>query len=184
MPKGGSDCWGNCWVNRRDGGRKGYNRDPAPGPAYCEIRGLPIERPFYTYCANHPHRSPARYVIPIGPVFKDTERKIAHLSDDTEPIRAHLLELLAAIEETPASEYPIGSYRDETVVWQLGEFREPRAVPGLERIASFDRHATGGVFQRTRGPLVELARAALAQVHARPPTESPHPEDKSITRTS
>ena len=164
MPNGGSDCCGTCWFNRRNGGRKGYVRDPALGPAYCEIRSLPIENPFYTYCANHPHRSPERDAIPIGPVFTDEERKISHLSDDSEAIRVHLLELLAAIEEAPSSEYPIGLYRDEIVVWQLGEFHEARAVPDLKRVAAFNLHATGGVFGRTRESLVGVALAALAKI--------------------
>jgi hypothetical protein len=74
-----------------------------------------------------------------------------------------LLELVAEIEEQPAPEYPIGIYRDEIVVWQLGAFRERRAIPQLQRIASFRPDmTTGEPFHRTRASLGKLARQALA----------------------
>ena len=61
MPNGGSDCCGTCWFNRRNRGEKGYNRaDDIDVEALCEIRDVLIENPFWTYCANHPHRRPQR----------------------------------------------------------------------------------------------------------------------------
>ena len=97
MPNGGSDCCGTYWFNPR--ARAASEGDPAQQTIghYREIRGLAIERAYWTYCANHPHRSPARDPIPIGPVKvgKDLVRKIWQLSPDTEDIRLHLLELAA-----------------------------------------------------------------------------------------
>lgn len=72
MPNGGSDCCGTCWFNRRNKGQAGYQH-AFPGPTQCEIRSLEITSPFYTYCANHPHRRPERDEVPIGPVMTGDE---------------------------------------------------------------------------------------------------------------
>ena len=140
MPNGGSDCCGTCWFNARNKGEAGYGHSHDPEPAVCLIRSLPIENPFYTYCGNHPHRRPDRDPIPIGPVFTGDgsgAREIWMPSPDTEEIRAHLLTLLDEIGQEPASEYPLGDYRDEIVVRQLGVFGERRALPRLEAIVAF-----------------------------------------------
>ena len=143
-----------------------------PNRSFCSIRNLPIEDPFYTYCGNHPHRRPERDRIPIGPVFTGDSsgaRQFWQPSPDTEEIRQHLLSLLDAQERRPSSEYPIGVYADEVVVWQLGEFREVRAIAGLRRIANFDPSAEElGPFSRTRQELVELAREAIAKIEGGP----------------
>jgi len=130
-----------------------------------------VKDPFWTYCANHPQRCPERDHIPIGPILTDrgqgSGREIWKESPDTEPIREHLLELLAMVQEQPQREYPMGVYRDETAVWQLGEFREERATSGLQRIVSFNPEATTGwPFHRTRHSLVNAARQALAKITA------------------
>lgn len=167
MPNGGSDCCGTCWFNARNKGQAGYGHSNDPEPNFCIIRMLEIEHPFWTYCGNHPHRRPDRDPIPIGPVFVADERdgrKQWQPSPDGEDVRHHLLYLLGTIEEQPAEEYPAGHYTDEMVVWQLGEFREPRAVEGLERITQFNPDAAGGRFGRTRENLVELAREALSKI--------------------
>ncbi len=66
-------------------------------------------------------------------------------------------------------EYPIGIYRDEVIVWQLGEFREQRAIRGLERIAKFDpRASTGEPFRRFRASLVKAAEVALKKTSGEP----------------
>ena len=71
--------------------------------------------------------------------------------------------------EEPNSEYPLGIYSDEIVVWQLGEFREARAIEHLRRIASFDTVTTAdGPFGRTRQDLVETAREALKKIEQLP----------------
>lgn len=168
MPNGGSDCCGTCWYNLRNKGEAGYTHTDDPEPAFCVIRNLAIEDPFYTYCANHPHRRPDRDAVPIGPTLtgdSNGRRRLWRASPDSEEIRAHLLALLHEIGGQPASEYPLGAYLDEVVVWQTGEFRETRAVPDLRRLIGFDPLATEtGPFGRTRGSLVHLAEQALAKI--------------------
>jgi hypothetical protein len=165
MPNGGSDCCGTCWFNAKNKGEAGYDHASESEPDFCTIRSLPIENPFYTYCGNHPHRRPERDPTPIGPVFTGEERKLWQPSPDTEDIRQHLLALLGQIKEQPRSEYPIGAYSDDVVVWQLGEFKESRAAGALRRIASFDRtSAETGPFGRTRQSLVGLALEALGKI--------------------
>jgi hypothetical protein len=168
MPNGGSDCCGTCWFNARNKGEAGYDHANDPEPNFCTIRGLAIENPFWTYCGNHPHRRPDRDPIPIGPVFvSDDEgygRKQWQPSPDKEEVRQHLLQLIEAITEQPAEEYPAGVYTDEMVVWQLGEFQERRAIHDLQRIAAFSPGAAGGRFGRTREGLVAAAREALTKM--------------------
>ncbi len=172
MPNGGSDCCGTCWFNAKNRGETGFAHASDPEPAFCSIRELPIPVPFYTYCGNHPHRRPKRDEIPIGPVFRGDSsgsREVWVPSPDTEEIRRHLLSLLAAQEPRPGSEYPIGMYTDEVVVWQLGEFREARAMDDLRRIAAFEPAAAEpGPFGRTRQELVDLARRAIARIEGDP----------------
>lgn len=170
MPNGGTDCCGYCWFNRTNRGRAGRVHDPLPGPAVCEIRGIEIASPFYTYCANHPKRSPERETSPIGPVWTDRGRgrEILHPSPDDAVIRERLLGLLANIRPTPSAEYPLGAAREHTIVWQLGEFGEPRAIDDLERIARFPPQAVApGPFQAPRRALVDAAREALAKIRSR-----------------
>ncbi|MEE8361502.1 MAG: hypothetical protein V3R71_05065, partial [Gemmatimonadales bacterium] len=67
--------------------------------------------------------------------------------------------------ERPSSEYPLGIYLDEIVVWQLGEFEEPRSIERLRHIAAFDPTATeAGAFGRTREDLAQLAVEALERI--------------------
>ena len=122
---------------------------------YCEIRDIAVEDPFYTYCANHPHRRPDRDPIPIGPVMRhggwEEERRVEDgqtilssrenpryvwkPSPDSEEIRQHLLNLLNSIfEHMSRDRYPIGAGLGETIIRQLGEFREERSVRYLEWI--------------------------------------------------
>jgi hypothetical protein len=167
MPNGGSDCCGTCWFNARNKGEAGYDHARDPEPNFCTIRGLAIANPFWTYCGNHPLRRPDRDPIPLGPVFVADEeygRKVWKPSPDTEDVRAHLLDLLRGIGQQPAEEYPIGAYADELVVWQLGEFREARAVPDLQRIAAFPPDTPAGRFGRTRASLVAAAEEALSKI--------------------
>ncbi len=168
MPNGGSDCCGTCWFNAKNKGKAGYEHANDPEPAFCMIRDIAIENPFYTYCGNHPHRRPERDSIPIGPVYigdSSGAREIWKSSPDTEEIRRHLLSLLSEMSEQPRSEYPIGIYADEMVVWQLGELKEARAVEHLQRIVSFRPDSTEtGPFGRTREHLVKFAREALDKI--------------------
>ena len=162
MPNGGSDNCGTCWFNRKNReGRNGMRHTHNPDPPHCEIRDEPIEDPFYTYCANHPHRRSGRDPIPIGPILVGQaiggfayERVIWKPSPDTEDIRQHLLDLLAETEETAvADSYPAYPSVMQTVVWQLGEFRERRAVETLQRLAD-----------ELQGKPANLVRAALKRI--------------------
>lgn len=168
MPNGGSDCCGTCWFNAKNKGEEGYAHASDPDPDFCTIRDLPIENPFYTYCGNHPHRRPERDPIPIGPVYigdSSGARKLWKSSPDTEEIRQHLLMLLSEMVEQPRSEYPIGLYSDEVVVWQLGELKEGRAVGHLRRIMMFRQDSPeAGPFGRTREQLLQLAGEALEKI--------------------
>ena len=169
MPNGGSDCCGTCWYNARNKGEAGYDHSKDPEPNFCIIRGLAIEDPFWTYCGNHPHRRPDRDPIPIGPVYVAASgfpygRKQWQPSPDTEQVRQHLLDLVRAISEQPAEEYPLGVFSDEMVVWQLGEFRENRAADELRRIATFSPEEPAGRFDRTRASLIAAAQEALSKL--------------------
>ena len=161
MPNGGSDCCGTCWFNRKNRGERGIpsapNRDVEP---YCEIRHFEIEDPFYTYCANHPHRRPERDPIPIGPVTRyagdgfSNAREDWIPSPDSEEIRQHLLELLENFfEHVSKSRYPIGPDVGEAVIRQLGEFREPRA----------DKHIRW-ISENCPDPWADAARTAASQI--------------------
>lgn len=168
MPNGGSDCCGTCWFNAKNKGEAGYDHSRDPEPAYCVIRILAISNPFWTYCGNHPHRRPEKELIPIGPVYIGdplSGRHIWQQSPDTEGIRQHLLDLLSRIEEQPIWEYPFGTDRDELVVWQLGEFREMRALDQLRRVAAFRLEAkVPDPVGRTREVLVAAAKAAIQKI--------------------
>lgn len=175
MPNGGSDCCGTCWFNRANRGMAGPRKHDRSIPSYCEIRDVVVENPFYTYCANHPYRRPDRDPIPIGPILRpgnvtpetseiaptimDTgtgyaARVVWKSSPDTEEIRRHLLHLLDDLEAQAAKDtyFPTPSMA-AAVIWQLGEFREERAVAGLKRI-----------IERYQERIVEDARTALSKI--------------------
>jgi hypothetical protein len=168
VPNGGSDCCGTCWFNTRNKGEAGYGHAGDLGPASCAIRDFAIKNPFYTYCGNHPHRRPEKDLIPIGPVYtgdSSGQRTLWKNSPDTEAIRLHLLKLLEEMAEEPVAEYPIGTHSDEVVVWQLGAFKEPRAIEHLQRIVSFDpATSSAGPFGHDRLELVAAAREALENI--------------------
>ena len=168
LPNGGSDCCGTCWFNSKNKGEAGYRHAGDNEPDFCTIRNLAIENPFYTYCGNHPHRRSEKDRIPAGPVFvgdSSGSRKLWKPSPDSEEIRRHLLALLGDMAEQPTSEYPIGVYVDEMVVWQLGEFRDLRALEPLRRVSLFQADAKeSGPFDRTRNALIRLAREALEKI--------------------
>ncbi len=172
MPNGGSDCCGTCWFNAANKGQAGFGHRDDTEPPFCTIRSLPIKGPFYTYCGNHPHRRPERDPIPIGPVFTggpEGNREVWKPSPDTEEIRQHLLGLLNQTEERPSFEYPLGIYADEIVVWQLGEFRETRALETLRRVVAFNPDSTSsGQFGRTRQRIVSLAQEAITKIEGHP----------------
>ncbi|MCY3767731.1 MAG: hypothetical protein OXH06_20125 [Gemmatimonadetes bacterium] len=179
MPNGGSDCCGTCWFNRKNQGERDWLLYVDTSvPSHCEIRDIAIKDPFYTYCANHPHRRPDRDPIPIGPVMrhggweeewrvragqpdvlvsKENPRYFWKPSPDSEEIRQHLLNLLESIFEHMSRDwYPIGDGLGETVLRQLGEFREQRAVRHLEWICEN--------LEGSLNLMADAAREALARI--------------------
>lgn len=141
MPNGGSDCCATCWHNAKNKGEAGYNHVDDTAPDVCMIRDLRLENPFYTYCANHPHRLPKELRVPIGPVYtgdSSGHREVSVEAPDSEEIRFGLLQLLAQIGSEPTTEYPIGLRLEVVVIRQLGKFKEERAVPDLERLVALD----------------------------------------------
>ena len=107
-------------------------------PSFCEIRDLAIPNPFYTYCANHPHRRPKHDAIPIGPVYvgnADGVREFWQPSPDTEEIRQHLLDIVRSPEEH-TDRYPYFSSSPlMKAIRQLVDFDDPRVVDALENLA-------------------------------------------------
>ncbi len=100
--------------------------------------------------------------VPTGPVWEGSSgyREIWKLSPDGEKVRRTLLALLRQIEENPQSEpHRIMSWSDldDVVIWQLGEFRENRAVDDLRRIVGFSSSGT-------RRGTVQLAKKALEKI--------------------
>ncbi len=168
MPNGGPDCCGTCWFNQKNQGERGYDHAGDAGEDYCLVRHTRIKNPLWTYCTNHPDRNPDKIDLPIGPVFVCTgfpyKREIWQPSPDAEEIRARLPILLASVEEQPKDEDLAGVSFDSMVVWQLGEFREKRAVAGLERITRFKPPKNPGPFFRARKELVRMAGEALAKI--------------------
>jgi hypothetical protein len=140
-----------------------------PGPARCVVRDFDIENPFYTYCANHPHRNPAKLTVPFGPVFVGDSfghRRVWKLSPDTEEIRLKLLEMLNNIREEPTQDYPAGFYLDEVVILQLAEFREKRAIDDLKRITAFNVKPSPHPIFRDHVRTVAFAKQALEKIIA------------------
>ena len=164
MPNGGSDCCATCWFNRKNRGEKGYRwaRDREVEP-FCEIRDVEIEDPFWTYCANHPHRRPKRDPIPIGPIMRNDGgeyfgrgyvREVWIVSPDSEEIRRHLLGLLRNLRAHVAKDrYPARPGLGEVVVRQLGEFREKRAEKQIRWLS-----------ENGSEPLSDVAGEALRQI--------------------
>ena len=62
-------------------------------------------------------------------------RRVWRHSPDTEEIRQHLLDLLAkTMEKEYIDSNPIMPDLAGIVIWQLGEFKEERAIDLLERV--------------------------------------------------
>ncbi|MEL6593375.1 MAG: HEAT repeat domain-containing protein [Bacteroidota bacterium] len=169
MSHGGSDCCGTCWFNTRN---LNQGEEEADLPAYCSIRKIEIERPFWTYCANHPHHNPDRVQVPVGPVYINdgsypNTRTVWLHSPDSPALRDALVEVLEQIPEVPPPEYPFGKPFVEEVIHQLIAFHEKRAIPGLMHILSFDPLSSSednSPFRTTRIGTVALAVEALASI--------------------
>jgi hypothetical protein len=173
MPNGGSDCCGTCWFNKANQDKAGYPKRDSNIENRCDIRDVIVENPFWTYCANHSHHNPNKIELPIGPVYVDSRegfpyrRKVLVDSPDSEEIRKNLIRILESMQEQPIEEYPTSTKLDETVILQLGLFKEKRAVTELRRIMSFDpfaRPMRKKALGRNRIPTIAYAIEALAQI--------------------
>lgn len=170
MPNGGSDNCGTCWFNSKNKGEHGHEAFAKhayePGPLRCLIRdGLVIGNPLYTYCVNHPHHNPSRIDVPLGPVYRHEDRELWTLSPDTPAVREALLAALADVAANPRPDYPSGMSFGGVVMWQLGEFREVRALPLLETIANSSFSGEGmGVFGEHLKRLPHHARLAIEKI--------------------
>lgn len=154
MPNGGSDCCGTCRFNTANAGHREGGRLPIMEgniASHCEIRGLDIENPMYTYCANHPIRLKRGLAVPLGPVYVHewvsvvnpktgnqglaSKRRVWIDAPDTEEVRAQLLHFLK--EPALLSDgYPFqGKDLVHEMVDELERLRETRAIPILENIA-------------------------------------------------
>lgn len=167
MPNGGSDCCGTCWFNGKNEGKAGYHAMEKEGEVICEIRGLKIENPFWTYCANHPHHNPTKINIPIGAVYvcdssTSHKREVWIVSPDTEEIRLNLLNLLSGISEEILDEYPSPTKLNYEVIIQLGLFKENKAIEGLKRVLEFN--VGGSQFALDKHFTVGYALEALAKI--------------------
>lgn len=163
------DCCYTCWFNRKNRGRAGHPRRERDEPAFCVLRDLPIRDAAETFCANHPLRYPGKLPLPVGPVYRLDGwgvRRVWRPSPDSEAIRKQLLELLDEMPREPRAEYPFGVPFDEVVVWQLGQFKETRAVEGLRRVLGFDPALSDEVFGLNRFMTVRTAHEVLQQIEA------------------
>ena len=155
MPNGGTDYCLSCIFNAQRGEKSGH----------CTIRNLSLGKPELTYCVNQTYHNPRRIETPIGPVVERHYYPppiVIAKSPDNETIREVLLTLAVGIQEQPLSEYGSPPYFDEMVVWQLGEFREHRALDVLQRIAAFDQSL--GFYARNNHRLVTYAEEAILKV--------------------
>ncbi|MEM9508964.1 MAG: hypothetical protein AAGA16_14980 [Cyanobacteria bacterium P01_E01_bin.35] len=80
-------------------------------------------------------------------------------------MRLALINLVSNITEKPEAEYPAGIYRDVLIIWQLGEFKEQRAIKRLQRITAFAPNLdTGDPFHRDRQSTIKVAQDALRKI--------------------
>lgn len=139
MPNGGSDCCGTCWFNSKNEGQPGYSGMDKPGEAYCIIRNIEVPDPFWTYCANHPHHNPSRIDVPLGPVYTGEDREVWVLAPKGEEVTQKLLESLNKITNEVQFHYPVSPIDLEiTIIDQLSEMKERRAIPGLLKVIDLD----------------------------------------------
>lgn len=165
MPNGGSDCCGTCWFNQSLEGQRGSGNFNREIPSRCEIRGLDIPDPFYTYCANHPYHRPQRDEVPIGPVFRPGPgpggRDEWMASPDTEAIRLHLLEIVRRPENHADSGYHFYTHPAYVAAGkQLLDWGDERLVPAMEELshrpeASGSRTTLENVINQAREQLLE-----------------------------
>lgn len=68
----------------------------------CQIRGLTIDDPFWTYCGNQTRHNPLQIRIPVGPVYTTREypyrRVLLHPSPQEPNLRSELLALIRRLK--------------------------------------------------------------------------------------
>lgn len=102
-------------------------------------RDLDVPDPFWTYCANHPHHNPSRIDIPLGPVYTGEDREVWVLAPKGEEVTQKLLESLNKITNEVQFHYPVSPIDLEiTIIDQLSEMKERRAIPGLLKVLDLD----------------------------------------------
>lgn len=172
MPNGGTDNCHACWFNLRNKGFSGHGHphENDPEPSFCRLRATPALSPAYVYCLNHCRSEETALDVAIGP--RNESRypdriPVLHAPDSAEA-RRRLLEYLEAIPHgpSPASHSPIPV--DEVVVWQLGEFREQRAIDGLNKVLSFQSSTAHEEDHRDWKSLKAAAHAALKLIRDDP----------------
>jgi hypothetical protein len=165
MPNGGSDCCGTCPFNRKNRGEAGYAHARDPGPDHCDIRDLPVEDAFYTYCSNHSHHNPGRVRVPIGPVWVMGEdhygREVWRPGPDTPEVRAEVLRLLATTPD-PVEGYPAGYALVEAAILHAGDLGDVRFAPPLDRIRQSPGFAPGAEDERPTSAQNPARSAVLA----------------------
>ena len=189
MPNGGYPICAGCWFNRSNQGDQGWQsagvfsgwfwrpKYPRKNPpeAFCEIRGVKLTGTGgQPCCANHPFFRVDRDPIPIGPLWQSFSgpsdaSAIVAPSPDTEPIRRHLLHLLEELFTSGAM--PAGhrsrnlEFLGETIIQQLAEFKELRAIPLLKMIAKLDgpRASQLGVSSDSKATISHMHLAEIAQ---------------------
>ena len=172
MPNGGSDCCMNCRHN--PAAREHYRPLNRSDVDYCELRDIQVHRRAYTYCLNNRERIVSHGTeIPVGPAFEafsGLRRRVYAESPDTEEIRQFFLEWISHVvpNATPAKSRAMDL--DSMAIYQLGLFREKRAVPQLERIVHFANTFPEGRHRPDpeKHFLMRLARWALSVMDSPP----------------
>ena len=138
---------------------------------FCFIREEVIENYCWTYCVNHPFFNKNAVITAMGPMYNygpnHSERRVIVKSPDNQAVKDGLLEQANKIKEV-IDYHVIDLERDEVIVWQLGEFREKRAIELLEKIQEFNEKVEVTppvqVANCTRKSLINMASQALEKI--------------------
>ena len=133
--------------------------------ATCELRRLALRRPYQTFCANHHEIADMYRPRPVGPLFRkapDGERLIDEPSPDNKAVRDDLLQ---ALNDFPGRDIARHIEFLEVIIWELGQFREIRAIAKLIELADWSHCNHRDTNQRTaRRRLALMAQRALLEI--------------------
>lgn len=149
---------------------------------FCAIRDEHIENSCWTYCVNHPFFNKNDVTTTMGPMYRyapnHSRRTVIVNSPDNQAVKDSLLEQANKIKEV-IDYHVIDLERDEVIVWQLGEFRDKRAIELLKRIKLFNEKVTVSpptdVANCTRKSLIEAATQALEKINQKESCSSGKP---------